>query len=161
MIADAASPGLMIGYGVARIGCHLAGDGDYGFPTTLPWGTDYSHGTFPPSAAFRGFPEITRQFPSGIVPDTTPCHPTPVYEFLLCALLFAILWRFRKTARPNGMFFMLYLILAGIERFLVEFTRLNPRVAFGLTEAQLIALGLAAAGALGWSRFSKQMPSPS
>jgi phosphatidylglycerol:prolipoprotein diacylglycerol transferase len=58
-IGDAIAPGLMLGYGIARLGCHLAGDGDYGFPTTLPWGTDYSKGTYPPSAAFRDFPEIT------------------------------------------------------------------------------------------------------
>jgi phosphatidylglycerol:prolipoprotein diacylglycerol transferase len=160
-IADSTSPGLMIGYGIARIGCHLAGDGDYGFPTTLPWGTDYSHGTFPPSAAFRSFPEIARQFPNGIVPDTTPCHPTPIYEFILCAILFVVLWRMRKTDRPNGMLFMMYLILTGIERLAVEFFRLNPRVAFGLTEAQLISIALIIIGAAGWSRMRKRMsPAP-
>ena len=42
-VCDAASPGLMIGYGIARIGCHLAGDGDYGTPTNLPWGAIYSN----------------------------------------------------------------------------------------------------------------------
>ena len=155
-IADSASPGLMIGYGIARIGCHLAGDGDYGFPTSLPWGTDYSHGTFPPSAAFRGFPEITSQYPHGIVPDTTLCHPTPVYEFLMCAVLFMFMWSIRKTPRLPGMLFMLYLVLAGIERLVVEFFRLNPRVLFGLTESQIIAVALMAVGAVGWSRFASR-----
>lgn len=155
-IADATAPALLLGYGIARIGCHLAGDGDYGFPTSLPWGTDYSNGTYPPSAAFRNFPEITSQFPNGIVPDNTPCHPTPVYEFLLCALFFWILWRMRKTTTPEGKLFTAYLVLAGLERFAIEFIRLNPRVAFGLSEAQLIAIGLMVVGALGWNYFSRK-----
>lgn len=155
-IADAASPGLIIGYGIARIGCHLAGDGDYGFPTSLPWGTDYSKGTFPPSEAFREFPEITSQFPGGVVPDTTPCHPTPVYELLLCALIFAFLWRMRTTTKINGKLFMMYLTLAGLERFTIEFMRLNPRLALGLSEAQLIAILLVGAGLWGWVSFTRK-----
>jgi len=149
-VADAISPALILAYGIARIGCHLSGDGDYGFPTTLPWGTDYSNGTYPPSAAFRGFPEICSQFPGGIVPDNTPCHPTPVYEFLICGVMFLFLWSIRKKPLPTGMLFMFYLILAGIERFTIEFIRINPRIAFGLSEAQLISLGLIAIGSAGW-----------
>jgi phosphatidylglycerol:prolipoprotein diacylglycerol transferase len=153
-VADAHGPALLVGYGVARIGCHLAGDGDYGFPTTLPWGTDYSRGTYPPSAAFRDFPEVTSQFPNGIVPDNIPCHPTPVYELLICLVLFAILWRMRKTPRPDGVIFMLYLVFAGLERFIIEFFRINPRLFMGFSEAQLIALGLIAIGVVGWFKFS-------
>ncbi len=100
-IADAISPGLILGYGIGRIGCHLAGDGDYGFPTTLPWGTNYSNGTYPPSVAFRDFPEITGQFPGGIVPDNILCHPTPVYEFIICALICWFLWSIRKKTTAD------------------------------------------------------------
>ncbi|MGH2569274.1 MAG: prolipoprotein diacylglyceryl transferase [Bacteroidota bacterium] len=157
-IADATAPGLLLGYGVARIGCHLAGDGDYGFPTTLPWGTDYSQGTYPPSAAFRNFPEITSQYPDGIVPDNTLCHPTPIYEFLLCAFFFWILWRMRTSTAPAGKLFTAYLMLAGLERFAVEFLRLNPRIGLGLSEAQWIALGLMLIGAYGWNYFSRKTP---
>ena|ERR1051325_5805325 len=58
-VCDTAAPGLAIGYGIARIGCHLSGDGDYGIPVSefaswVPWGTNYSKGTLPPSVAFRG-----------------------------------------------------------------------------------------------------------
>ena len=153
-MADATAPSLLLAYGIGRIGCHLAGDGDYGFPTTLPWGTDYSKGTYPPSFAFRDFPEITSKFPGGVVPDTTLCHPTPMYEFLLCGVLFLLLWRFRKALKPDGKIFMLYLIFAGAERFSVEFIRVNPRVMLGLSEAQLIALALLLIGAYGWYRLS-------
>ena len=153
-VADAVSPGLILGYGIARMGCHFAGDGDYGFPTDLPWGTDYSKGTYPPSLAFRSFPEITSQYPGGIVPDNVLCHPTPVYELLFSALIFTILWRYRKSIHGNGKMFTLYLMLAGLERFSIEFLRLNPRLAFGLSEAQLIATGLIVVGLAGWMYLS-------
>jgi phosphatidylglycerol:prolipoprotein diacylglycerol transferase len=154
-IGDAIAPGLMLGYGVARLGCHLAGDGDYGFPTTLPWGTDYSNGTFPPSVAFKDFPEITGKFIGGIVPNNIPCHPTPVYEFIICALMCWFLWRIRKQTAPVGKLLMIYLVLAGIERFAVEFLRPNPRIILGFSEAQLIALILIAVGCFGWWKFTK------
>ncbi len=158
LIADATSPGLILAYGIGRIGCHLAGDGDYGFPTDLPWGTDYSAGTYPPSAAFRDFPEITSQFPNGIVPDTIPCHPTPIYEFLAAALIAYFLWRIRGRFAVHGMLFSLYLILSGLERLLVEFLRLNPRILFGLSQAQLISLGLIVAGAAGYFYLRRKEP---
>lgn len=156
MIADAVSPGLMLAYGIGRVGCHLAGDGDYGFPTTLPWGTDYSRGTYPPSVAFRDFPEITSQFPGGVVPDTTLCQPTPIYEFILAATMFLILWRLRNTLRPDGRLFSLYLLLSGLERFAIEFLRLNPRLFFGLTEAQVFSLLLMTLGLYGWNHLSRR-----
>lgn len=153
-ICDATSPGLIFAYGIARIGCHLSGDGDYGIPTSLPWGTNYEHGTYPPSIAFRDFPEIARKFPNGIVPDNTPLHPTPVYEFMLCTLIFLFLWQIRKRKSPDGTIFMWYLILAGVERFLIEFIRINPPFLFGLSEAQVIALILIAVGIYGMKRIT-------
>ena len=158
-MADATAPGLLLAYGIGRIGCHLAGDGDYGFPTTLPWGTDYSKGTYPPSIAFKDFPDITSKFPGGVVPDTTLCHPTPMYEFLLCGALFLILWRFRKTLNPDGKIFMLYLMFAGAERFSIEFIRVNPRALLGFSEAQLIAIVMLLIGAYGWLRLPSKTPS--
>jgi phosphatidylglycerol:prolipoprotein diacylglycerol transferase len=148
-IWDGLAMGLIIAYGVSRIGCHLSGDGDYGFPTTLPWGTVYANGTLPPSRAFAIFPEITSRYPGGIVPDTTPCHPTPVYEFLLGVAGFAVLWNLRKRPWPDGKMFMVYLMMASVFRFGIEFLRLNPRLLFGLSEAQLIAVPLFLAGLIG------------
>jgi phosphatidylglycerol:prolipoprotein diacylglycerol transferase len=145
-----------LAYGVARLGCHFAGDGDYGYPTTLPWGTDYSKGTYPPSLAFRNVPEIASKYPGGVVPDNTLCHPTPVYELILCAILFWILWRFRKRIQPEGRMFMLYLVFAGLERFSIEFLRINPRVVLNLSEAQLIAIPLMIVGLVGWFLLAKK-----
>lgn len=148
-IWDGLAMGLIIAYGVSRIGCHLSGDGDYGYPTTLPWGTVYAKGTSPPSRAFAIFPEITSRYPGGIVPDSTPCHPTPVYEFLLGMAGFALMWNLRKRPWPDGMMFMVYLMLSSVFRFSVEFLRLNPRLLFGLSEAQLIAIPLFVTGLAG------------
>jgi phosphatidylglycerol:prolipoprotein diacylglycerol transferase len=155
-ICDAAAPSLAIGYGIARVGCHLSGDGDYGVPVSefaswVPWGTDYSKGTVPPSVAFRGT-EIAQKF-GGVVPNNVLCHPTPIYELILGIIIFAILWSKRKSIKEDGKIFFLYLILSGIARFLIEFIRLNPKVLFGLTEAQVISLILLFAGLLLFFKF--------
>jgi phosphatidylglycerol:prolipoprotein diacylglycerol transferase len=158
-ICDAASPSLLLGYGVARIGCHLSGDGDYGMPTNLPWACVYSDGTYPPSLAFKNFPEIVQKYGvNGVVPDTIPVHPAPLYEFLIGLLLFLLVWKLRKKPAVDGTLFMVYLILSGIARFLVEFIRLNPRILFGLSEAQLISLVMVALGIAGYFYLSGKKP---
>ena len=156
---DGLAVALMIAYAVARIGCHLSGDGDYGKPTDLPWGTNYEHGSYPPSRAFAIFPEITSQYPGGVVPDNTRCHPTPIYELLLGLGGFVILWKLRERPWPDGKLFMVYLILASLFRFSVEFLRLNPRYLWGLSEAQLVAIVLFFAGLAGLAYFEKR-PAP-
>ena len=147
-IADAASPSLALAYGIGRIGCHLAGDGDYGIPTSLPWGVNYENGIVKPSLMFQGS-EIAKNFPGGIVPNNTPLHPTPMYEFFVGLIIFFILWQLRKKEYKMGILFMIYLIFSGIARFFVEFIRLNPLLLFGLSEAQLISLGLIIVGIVG------------
>jgi len=155
-VCDAAAPSLAIGYGIARIGCHLSGDGDYGLPVSefaswVPWGTDYSKGTLPPSAAFRGT-ELAQKF-GGVVPDNTLCHPTPIYELILGIIIFTVLWKYRKKFKIDGKLFFLYLVLTGIARLLVEFIRLNPRILWGLSEAQVISIVLIIVGAIFYFRI--------
>ena len=161
VIADASSPSLALAYGIGRIGCHLAGDGDYGIPTTLPWGTNYQNGTVKPSIAFsdpnllKHFPWIAEKFPNG-VPNNTPLHPTPIYEFIMMLIIFLILWKLIKKDHPDGTgwmdgkLFMLYLVLSGAERFIIEFIRINPRLLFGLSEAQLISIPMMVIGVIGF-----------
>ena len=108
-----------------RIGCQLSGDGDYGVASDLPWAMAY---------------------PDGTVPTTEEVHPTPVYETLAMGLGALVLWHLRDRFAP-GVLFGLYLMLAGGERFLVEFVRRNDSVVAGLTQPQLISLALLALGA--------------
>ncbi len=155
-ICDAAAPSLAIGYGIARIGCHLSGDGDYGVPISefaswVPWGTDYSKGTLPPSVAFRGT-DIAQKF-GGVVPNNILCHPTPIYELILGIIIFTFLWMKRKSIKEDGKLFFVYLIFNGVARFFIEFIRINPRILFGLSEAQIISLLLMIAGVMLYYKY--------
>jgi phosphatidylglycerol:prolipoprotein diacylglycerol transferase len=85
-------------------------------------------------------------YPDGTVPTTTPVHPTPIYETLTMGLVALLLWRWRHRWRP-GTLFALWLVLAGAERFLVEFVRRNPAELLGLTQPQLISVLMIVGGA--------------
>jgi phosphatidylglycerol:prolipoprotein diacylglycerol transferase len=160
-VADAIAPALILAYGIGRIGCHLAGDGDYGIPTHLPWAVTYPKGTVPTLAALN--PELRRKyeelFPGRPVPEDIPVHPTPIYEFLASVGIFAVLWKLRTKPRPPWWLFGLYLVLAGLERFLVEFIRLNPTY-WGLSQAQWVSLVVIGVGTalLLRSRLSTSAP---
>ena len=114
---------------MGRIGCQLAGDGDWGTVTTLPWGMAYPHAV------------VGWELPPGV-----RVHPTPLYECAAYLGAFAWLWRRRRITAPMGSAFSLYLVLVGSARFVIEFVRTNPRVALGLTEAQIMSLASVAAG---------------
>ena len=175
---DAGSPAAGLGYGIGRIGCLLSGDGDYGIPTSLPWGMS---------------------FPNGLVPTTDRVHPTPIYELIVACAIAWWLWRMgarqvkarrytgvlrsrpatpedweraRADVRPppsslsqmsrrlnsrwnqilreSGSVFAGYLVLTGAARFLVEFIRINPRSFFGLTNAQAASGASVIAGFVVW-----------
>lgn len=123
-LLDSAAAPLAIGYAIGRIGCQLSGDGDYGIKSDVPWAMSY---------------------PDGTVPTTDQVHPTPVYETVTMGLVALVLWQLRDRFAP-GVLFGLYLILAGAERFLVEFIRRNDSVVGGLTLPQLVSLGMLAGG---------------
>jgi phosphatidylglycerol:prolipoprotein diacylglycerol transferase len=141
---DAGSPAAALGYGIGRIGCLLSGDGDYGIPTSLPWGMS---------------------FPNGLVPTTERVHPTPIYEFIAACAIAGMLWRLGARelaswrvsnearavrALPAGTVFAVYLVLTGVARFLVEFIRINPRPFLGMSNAQAAGLASAIAGGALW-----------
>ncbi len=127
---DLAAPALALGYAGGRVGCQVCGDGDYGEPWDGPWAMAY---------------------PKGVVPTDDKVHPTPIYESLTMGLVALVLWHLRDRMAP-GRLFALYLLCAGIERFLVEFVRRNSAVVIGLTTAQLVSLVMAAAGAVWLAR---------
>ena len=123
--ADAIGMGAAIGYAIGRIGCQLAGDGDYGVHTDLPWAMAY---------------------PEGVVPTDERVHPAPVYETLMGLAIFVGLWVSRRRLSVTGVSFAVYLVLSGIARFAVESIRLNPPVLAGYTGAQLISALLVVVG---------------
>ncbi len=128
---DAIAPAIALGHGTGRIGCQLAGDGDWGPPTELPWGMAY---------------------PDAIVgwnyPPEVFVHPTPLYEMGAYFAIAALLWSRRTSLHRPGSLFWGYLLLAGIARFSLEFFRLNPPLVGAFSQAQVISIGLTLLGAV-------------
>jgi phosphatidylglycerol:prolipoprotein diacylglycerol transferase len=127
VIADVVAPALAVGLAFGRIGCQLAGDGDYGVPTDLPWGMSY---------------------PDGVVPTTERVHPAPLYEMAASVVLFAWLWQRGRHHPLAGSQIGRYLIATAIVRFAIEFIRCNPAWLLGMTTAQWFSLASFSLGAL-------------
>lgn len=119
VIADAAAPALALGHAIGRIGCLLNGD-DYGKATNLPW---------------------AMTFPEGSPPTTIPVHPTQIYESLLHIGIFIVLLLMRKRVREGGLFWLAILFIA-IERFGIEFIRINQVIWAGFTIYQFMSVAL-------------------
>ena len=145
--ADIAAPAIALGYGVGRIGCFLAGDATWGKVTDVPWGM-----AFPNAVAGWVDPLTGMPYPPGV-----GVHPTQLYEVVQSLFVFGVLWILRKKRYPQGTIFWLYLALAGSMRFLVEFWRVNPVIALGMTEYQWISIALVALGLLGFMKLHSQI----
>jgi phosphatidylglycerol:prolipoprotein diacylglycerol transferase len=161
-LADIGSPGMMLAYGVGRIGCQLSGDGDWGIvnarpkPTAIQLLPDWMWSfRFPHNAINAGVPIIgcngnyCNQLVQGV-------FPTSFYEAVLCISLFLLMWVFRKYFTSPGLMFFTYLILNGAERFFIEFIRVNHKYTIGgfnVTQAQLIGGLMIAGGVAGFSYF--------
>jgi phosphatidylglycerol---prolipoprotein diacylglyceryl transferase len=117
-VLAAATPGLVVGHQIGRIGCFLVGD-DYGRPSDLPWAV---------------------AFPQGLPPTTVPVHPTQLYEALALVPVALLLLRWRGQGRSDKFVLGAYLLMAGAVRFAVEFLRINTPVVGVLTVAHLGAL---------------------
>lgn len=142
-----AAPALAAAYALGRVGCFLVND-DYGVPTTLPWGVKFPQGSPPSTAAnLHGFNVVV---PVGTDPSTVlAVHPTQLYEVAAMLVVFAVLWVLRKRGKPVGWLFGVYLVFAGIERFLVEIVRAkDDRFLGSFTLAQLTSVILVLVGVL-------------
>ncbi len=145
--ADLCVPALAIGEAIGRIGCFTSGDGDWGTPTTLPWGVAF------PDAVIGWGPGTVLKLDShwnlvtGYFPGVR-VHPAMLYETVLYTIVFFVLWTTR-TSKPDGRTFYRYLVLAGAARFIVEFWRINRRVLWMFSQAQLISVALVLLGGIG------------
>ncbi len=163
-LADSATPTLLLAGGIGRIGCHVAGDGDWGGPNTSPkpdwlswlpdrwWSFDYAHNVN------RWDREV---FIPGCTEDycnvlATPVFPTPLYEFAMLVGLFAILWSIRKRIKIPGVILSLYLIVNGLERFAIEQVRITEKLGIGIKQAEIIAVCFIIAGIVGLLVFTRR-----
>ena len=157
-ISDIAAPSIMSGYGIGRIGCQLAGDGDWGIVNTAPkpnwmsflpdwmWSFKYPHNVINEGIKIPGC-------------DGKHCfelaqavYPTPIYETLMCLGIVLILWILRKRLKTPGVLFSIFLILTGLERFLIETIRVNNKfnvAGISFTQAELISVVLILIGLFG------------
>jgi phosphatidylglycerol:prolipoprotein diacylglycerol transferase len=158
-ISDVCAPALAAAYSIGRTGCWAVGD-DYGRPWNGPLAVSFPHGA-PPStvanmAELFGITQPLNAQPNQVL----SVHPTQLYETALGFVMFLILWRFRNHKHAEGWLFGLYCVLAGIERFIVEFVRAkDDRFLFGtFTGAQVIAVLFAVGGAI-WM-YVRRNPGP-
>jgi phosphatidylglycerol---prolipoprotein diacylglyceryl transferase len=155
-IADVAGIGIAAAYAVGRTGCWAVGD-DYGRPWNSSLAVSFPAGA-PPSTAANMHEMFGVPIPPGATPNTVlSVYPTQLYEVTMGFIMFLILWRLRDHKHAEGWLFGVYMVLAGVERFLIEFLRAkDDRLIGGLTIAQLIALLFIAAG-LVWMNARKRV----
>jgi prolipoprotein diacylglyceryltransferase len=148
----------MLAYGVGRLGCQLAGDGDWGINNVSPkpgimsflpdwfWSYRYPHNVNNEGIPIPGcIGNHCNELAIGV-------FPTPLYESIACILLFFVLWSMRKKIKVPGVLFSVYLLLNGIERFFIELIRVNSKSSFGgieYSQAQLISSLLIVIGIAG------------
>ncbi len=155
--ADIIAPALALAYAVGRTGCFLVGD-DWGRPTDSWLGIAFPHGT--PATSVDNIERLGIAVDPALVEkygQIVPVHPTQLYEVGLSTLIFFLLWKIRGDGRAAGWLFMLWLALAGVERFLVEVLRAKDDRFFGaLTLAQIISLAIIAAGIIGMTMVRRE-----
>jgi phosphatidylglycerol:prolipoprotein diacylglycerol transferase len=165
-LIDSAAPSLMIGYAIGRIGCQVAGDGDWGIDNISPkpnwlnwlpdwmWSYDYPHNVNSVGEPIAGC--LGDKFCNHLVP---PVFPTPFYETIMCFILFFVIWKLRKRIVTPGVLFSVYLIFNGVERFFIEKIRVNTLYHvghFAFTQAELISTLLFFTGIVGIWYFRRK-----
>jgi len=145
-LSDAIAPGLMLAYGIGRLGCHLSGDGDWGIvseltskPFFLPdwaWAYTYPHNVIEAGVPIAGCEgPYCNALPAGV-------YPTSLYESVVSILLSFVLFYSKKYLKMSGYVFSLYLIFNGLERFIIEKIRVNNQLdffGFRPTQAEVIS----------------------
>ncbi len=155
---DAAAPALLLGYAVGRIGCQVAGDGDWGIVNIqskpFSWLPDWMWAyTYPHNVNEEGLKKIPGCIGKYCNELEVGHFPTPFYETVICLILLLIVWSLRKRFKIPGTLFAFYLILNGVERFFIEKIRINNRLdIFGIhpTQAEVISILLILGGIILW-----------
>jgi len=154
---DMAALAVILGYGIGRLGCQFSGDGDWGIVNEMAkpswfilpdwlWSYNYPHNVAQQGVAIAG---CEADYCRELIPKV---FPTPLYESIASVFIFFILWSIRKRIKIAGMLFFIYLIFQGIERFLIETIRVNPRYnyfGYDWSQAQYISIGFLIIGIIG------------
>ena len=164
-LSDSVAPGLMLAYGIGRIGCYLSGDGDWGVCSQLEDKPGWIPGwlwseTFPRNMLGQIDPVVynaTQRNSPCLLESPDGVYPTMLYEFAMAAVLAGILWALRKHPFKAGWLISLYGVFAGIERFVIETIRVNPESAFGLPQSQIISIGFILAGLVGLALTTRRV----
>lgn len=152
---DIGGPGMMLAYGIGRVGCQMSGDGDWGIPNLAPkphwlswapnwmWAFKFPHNVNNEGVAIPGcVGKFCNELP-------VPVFPTSFYESVICILLFLFLWSIRNKIKVPGALFGIYMILAGVERFFIELIRVNTKyhvAGISFTQAELISIFMVLGG---------------
>jgi phosphatidylglycerol:prolipoprotein diacylglycerol transferase len=167
---DIGATGMMLAYGLGRVGCQMSGDGDWGIPNLAPkpgwlsWAPDWMW-------SFKFPHNVNEADPGNLIPNCVgkfcnelklPVYPTSFYESVVCILLFLFLWSIRKKIKAPGVLFGIYMILNGVERFFIELIRVNTRynvAGIPFTQAEMISLIMVVGGVAlvvtGQNRYKK------
>ncbi|MEO5825242.1 MAG: prolipoprotein diacylglyceryl transferase [Gemmatimonadales bacterium] len=158
------APVLAAAYAIGRVGCYLVGD-DYGKPSSSAFAVAFPEGLPRTTAGVMRaeFPGL--DIPASLPPETViAVHPTQLYEVAMMLFAFALLWRWRTSPRGTGWLLGAYLVMAGIERFIVEFFRAkDDRLLGSMTIAQAFSVFLVLLGSyliVRWSRAGTVAPGP-
>ena len=166
-LADIFAPSLILAYGVGRMGCHFSGDGDWGIianmnnkPVFIPdwlWGYNFPHNVIEAGEKIEGCVGMyCNQLPYLV-------YPTSLYESIFAVLAFLFLYNIKKYIKIPGLLFCIYLILNGIERFLIEIIRVTEKYMFlglNITQAQIIGILITILGLIGIFYLKKQYHEP-
>jgi phosphatidylglycerol---prolipoprotein diacylglyceryl transferase len=151
---DIGGPAMMLSYGVGRLGCHFSGDGDWGIvntaqkPSWLSFMPDWFWAYNYPNNVSHECDPTGGTMPCDFLQTPylqLPVFPTPMYEAIAAIALFGVLWLLRKRIKPAGALFGIYMMMAGVERFLIEQIRVNSTYDWGLikpTQAEIISVVL-------------------
>ena len=158
VMCDIAAPAIMIAYAIGRIGCQMAGDGDWGIVNAIAkpgwmsflpdwlWSYNYPHNVLSEGVPIPGcVGKHCMMLPQ-------PVYPAPLYETIMCTILFLVLWFIRKKIKTPGVLFSIFLIMNGVERFFIEKIRVNTKYHIfgaGITQAEIISTCLFFVGLAG------------
>lgn len=149
-VADIVMPYLPLSHAIARVGCFLNGC-CWGVPTDMPWGMRYPRSVWGAYAQ-----QVNDGLIDGSGAHSLPVHPTQLYCSLGLLVIFVVMrWAYRHK-RHDGAVMLLYPLLYGVLRFVVEIFRGDStRPLWNMTVSQVVAVLLILGAGAGFCLMSR------